>query len=31
MEVTPRPKRLVTAIAVGLGGIGLTIVLSMIT
>ena len=30
MEVTPRPKRLVTAIAIGLGGIGLAIVLSMI-
>ena len=30
MEVSPRPKSLVTAIAIGLGGIGLVIVLSMI-
>ena len=30
MEITPRPKRLSTAIAIGLGGIGLLIILSMI-
>jgi hypothetical protein len=30
MEITPRPKRLRTAIAIGLGGIGLLIILSMI-
>ena len=30
MEVTPRPKSLVTAIAIGLGDIILIIVLSMI-
>ena len=29
MEVTPRPKRLVTAIAIGLGGIVLLIIVSM--
>ena len=29
MEVTPRLKSLVTAIAIGLGGIGLVVLLSM--
>jgi hypothetical protein len=30
MEVTPRPKSLATAIAIGFAGIGLVIVLAML-
>jgi hypothetical protein len=29
-EITPRPKRLLTAILIGLGGIGLLVILSVI-